>query len=97
MRRIRERIEQLKRTSQQTADPQPIAGPGFQISEDAADNRILIVFDSKPAENVRAILKSMGWRWSPTRTAWVRMLNNAGRASAQYVAQQLGRHLTSSL
>jgi len=89
MRRIRERIEQLEQRSQQSADPQPVAGDGFQISEDAADNRILITFDAKPAENVRAILKRMGWRWSPTRTAWVRMLNNAGRTSAHYVALQL--------
>ena len=89
MRRIRERIEQLKQASEQTADPQPITVNG-QIAEDPADNRILITFDAKPAETVRAVLKSMGWKWSPTRTAWVRMLNNAGRASAQYVAQQFG-------
>jgi len=35
------------------------------------------------------MLRRYGWKWSPTRTAWVRMLNNAGRASAQYVGQQL--------
>ena len=44
MRRIRERIEQLKQASEQTADPQPITGNGFQIAEDPADNRILITF-----------------------------------------------------
>lgn len=89
MRRIRERIEQLKQASQQIDGGAISSGPGFEIREDASDNRILIVFDAKPAENVRAILKSMGWRWSPTRAAWVRMLNNAGRASAQYVAKRL--------
>lgn len=89
MRRIRQRIEQLKKASEQITDGPISPGPGFEIREDAPDNRILIIFDAKPAENVRAILKSMGWRWSPTRTAWVRMLNNAGRASAQYVAERL--------
>ena len=89
MRRIRQRIEQLGQRSQQTADPQPVTGNGFQITEDSADNRILIVFDAKPPQATREMLRRYGWKWSPTRTAWVRMLNNAGRASAQYVGQQL--------
>jgi len=89
MRRIRQRIEQLEQRSQQTADPQPITGEGFQITEDSADNRILIVFPGKPPQATREMLRRNGWKWSPTRTAWVRMLNDAGRASAQYMAQKL--------
>lgn len=89
MRRIRQRIELLGQRSQQTADPQPITGEGFQISEDSADNRILITFPDKPPQATREMLRRNGWKWSPTRTAWVRMLNDAGRASAQYMAQKL--------
>lgn len=89
MRRIRQRIEQLEQRSEQTGEPQPITGEGFQVSEDSADNRILIAFPDKPPQTTREMLRRNGWKWSPTRNAWVRMLNGAGRASAQYMAQQL--------
>lgn len=89
MRRIRQRIEQLEQRGQQTADPQPITGEGFQITEGSADNRILITFPNKPPQVTREMLRRNGWKWSPTRTAWVRMATDAGRVSAQYMAQRL--------
>ena len=38
---------------------------------------------------MRAILKGAGFKWSPNRGAWVRFLNDAGRAAAQYVISKL--------
>lgn len=50
-----------------------------RVVEDPAENRIRIVFPGKPEENVRALLKRWGLRWSPQAAAWQRHLNNAGR------------------
>ena len=44
-------------------------------------NRLQIVFDEKPEEELRAKLKLNGFKWSPSQNAWQRLLNqNAVRA-----------------
>jgi hypothetical protein len=82
IRRLRERLVELERRT--TAQPKPdIVGDGWVIREDVEDNRILIIFDGKPSAERRARLKSNGFRWSPSRSAWVRQLNNRARFWAE--------------
>jgi len=61
----------------------------YTYKEDIGDNRVLFLFNGKPEEAVRDILKRHSFKWSPTRGAWVRMLNNAGLWAAKQVRQQL--------
>lgn len=35
------------------------------------------------------MLKSRGFRWSPSEGAWQRLLNNAGIYAARYVVQSI--------
>lgn len=86
IRRLKERLEALEKKA--TAQPHPdIEGDGWVIREDAEDNRLLIMFAGVPDAARRAKLKSNGFRWSPTRSAWVRMLNNAARHSAKWALE----------
>lgn len=87
IRRIKQRIAQLEQASQ--AEAKEIQGDGFKVEESPEENRILFFFDDKPAEEIRRLLKQSGFKWSPTRGAWVRFLNSAGRAAASYVIQKL--------
>jgi len=93
IKRVRDRIKQLESlvAKQITADaPQEtLSGDGWRIVEDVQDNRLCFVFDAKPNESTRERLRACGFKWSPTRGAWVRMLNNSARANAEYVATQL--------
>lgn len=97
MRRIRQRIEALQaRPTESTERQIPLvgesptsAGNGVTVREDTTENRVMLIFPGKPAEAVRAILKASGFKWSPTRGAWVRFLNDAGRAAAQYVVSKI--------
>jgi hypothetical protein len=92
MRRIRQRIEQLQARPTETTEREitPAQGPaGLTVREDVTENRVMLIFPNKPAEAVRAILKASGFKWSPTRGAWVRFLNDAGRAAAQYVVSKI--------
>lgn len=86
VKRVQQRIAQLEaqavRASESPAEP--IMGDGWRIEEDTADNRLLILFDAKPGEELRKRFKQSGFRWSPTRGAWCRQLNNAARSSARY-------------
>jgi Domain of unknown function (DUF3560) len=87
IRRIKQRIEQLEKAGQ--VEAKEIQGEGYRLEQSPEENRIMFVFDAKPAEAVRQLLKSNGFRWSPTRGAWVRFLNGAGKAAANYVIQKL--------
>jgi hypothetical protein len=86
IRRIRKRIEELQTAPTEIAERQE---GDITIREDATENRVMLIFPGKPSEEVRAILKSAGFKWSPNRGAWVRFLNNAGRAAAQYVLSKI--------
>jgi hypothetical protein len=52
--------------------------------QDHSENRLAVRFDAIPAPEVRARLKAHGFRWSPTRGAWVRMLNMSAWYAARY-------------
>lgn len=86
IRRIKERIAEL---SAPKPEPKQIEGNGYRLETLPEDNRIAFSFDGKPTEEVRSILRGNGFKWSPTRTAWVRMANGSGYAAANYVAAKL--------
>ena len=88
IRRLRQRVSELQaRAAAPVAED--ITGTWYRISEDRADNRILVEFEDKPPADVRTLLKSHGFRWSPTRGAWCRQINNRARYCATLVAKEL--------
>ncbi|MBE9598692.1 DUF3560 domain-containing protein [Pedobacter sp. MC2016-24] len=87
IRRIKQRIEQLERLQQRPA--QEVLFEGGSIIENKEANRIQILFDAKPDEAIRKMLKGAGFRWSPTENAWQRHLNANGIYAAKSVLKQL--------
>lgn len=87
MRRIAKRIEELEARWAQTDKIEE--AEGFTYREDVEENRVMFCFPGKPDEKTRAILKSNGFKWSPTRGAWVRQLNGAGRYAGEVVRKAL--------
>lgn len=87
MRRIRERIKVLEATASR-ADLEKI-GTGYTYREDANENRVMFHFDGKPSAEIRAILKSHAFKWSPSREAWVRHLSNSGIYAGKTVCDAL--------
>jgi len=87
IRRYEKRREQLaslkasERTDRQEGD--------ITVIEDPDLARIQLVFNGKPEPDVRDILKSHGFRWAPSVSAWQRQLNNAGRYAARQVLEQI--------
>lgn len=52
------------------------------------DNRVWLVFPGKPADNLRSELRRYGFKWSPSRGAWVRQLTNSARWAAEQVIKK---------
>ncbi len=61
----------------------------YEDRVEAKRERYLELAD-KPSAEPRQALKSNGFKWSPTRGAWVRMLNNRGRYCAYSALVAIG-------
>jgi hypothetical protein len=51
--------------------------------------RIQLIFDGKPSEEIRNVLKHNGFRWSPRFSAWQRQLTLNGRHATRQVLYDL--------
>jgi len=84
-RRIRGRIAELE--TKAAAPPRADEAFGGDIVITEADNRVRVLFATKPAPAVIALLKSRGFRWSPTASAWQRQATENGWYAAREVAR----------
>jgi hypothetical protein len=87
MRRIRQRIADLQARAQREDVRKEC--DRYTYEESAEENRAMFIFPAKPDAFERTLLKSHGFKWSPTRGAWVRQLNNAARFAASQVRRAL--------
>lgn len=88
-RRIKGRIAELEKRGQR--EDVEKEGNGYTYREDTEENRVMFVFPGKPDEATRAVLKRNAFKWSPSRGAWVRQLNNAGLWAAKCVREALDK------
>jgi len=86
IRRMKQRVEILRQRPTETTETER---SGVKIVENAEENRIQLVFDGKPSAEIRSILKSEGFRWSPFNTAWQRFLNGNGRYAASHALDRI--------
>jgi len=87
IRRIKDRIEELKQRAEQ--EPREWSGTGWMAEMDLDDNRIRVYFDEKPDDVKRGILKSNGFKWSPKAGAWQRQMTRAAMWSMDRIAETL--------
>ena len=77
-------------TEMQTRDDTPtteIEFDGGTIIDNCEDDRVQILFDDKPDDEMRGKLKSSGWRWSPSVGVWQRKKTGAAMASAKQILE----------
>lgn len=98
IRRMKERLKVLgdrervrQHFEEEGNEPEAVQYEGFEILENHEENRVQILFNSK--EDYTKIkdrginLRSLGWKYSKTNSAWQRHLNNAGKYAAEYFVQ----------
>lgn len=92
IRRLKNRIaeiERLKANAEKPIDDKYPHVDGVEVVENAEAMRIQLIFDGKPDDATRDLLKSNGFRWSPSFGAWQRQLNNNGIYAARNVLAKL--------
>lgn len=84
IRRMRQRLEQISRNQDQPDTEQE--GANATIQDCPAENRIRLFFPGKPAADIRADLKSCGFRWAPSLGCWQAYRNNRSLPAARRLA-----------
>jgi len=87
VRRLAGRIKELE--THQGFEDVEIQGHGYTYSEDTTENRVMFEFSGKPEIVVRDLLKRQGFKWSPTRGAWMRLLNDNGISAGNALRREL--------
>jgi len=88
IKRLKKRLVELKEKENAEETEKEIM-PGLVLKECPDDYRIRLLFDDKPSQKTRDILKSNGFKWSYSNEAWQRHLNAAGKSAANRVIQTL--------
>lgn len=88
IKRCEQRLKSIKETKEKGSSEAEFGT--CKVIENAECMRIQIVFEGKPEEEIRSILKQNGFRWSPKNTAWQRHLNESGRYAAKRVLKEMG-------
>lgn len=99
IRRLKERLEilkEVKAAGTQEHYEDEVGVDGLKIVENTEAMRIQLIFDHKPDEETRTILKSYGFKWSPRFSAWQRVLNENGKSAARKAIEQIKSSTTAS-
>ena len=88
IRRLKERIAELEKRQAEPA-PDGWTFDGGEVVMNKEENRVQILFDGKPDEQTRSVLKSHGFRWAPSQGAWQRQLTDNAIYAARKVTDAL--------
>jgi hypothetical protein len=83
--RLKRRIADLEADARRPKRAPEMIG---DVRIEEVDNRVRIVFPSKPSEATRSALKSAGFHWSPQVGAWQRMVSQAATLAARRIVNE---------
>lgn len=87
IRRVEGRIRQLKAAKEKGT--QERENEFFKVVENTELMRLQLFFDGKPEADVRSVLKSNGFKWAPSQSAWQRQLTTNARYALERVVNEL--------
>ena len=87
IRRLKDRIKELKELEEMNF--KEIIFTGGKVIQNKEVNRIQILFDDKPSEEIRDILKHHGFKWARSQGAWQRLYNKNGIYATNRVVEKL--------
>lgn len=87
IRRLKARIDSLKSIKESGGKEMEISG--VKYIENTEIMRVQFVFEEKPDEDTRTILKRNGFKWAPSKNAWQRQLTANGKRAAKNVVAEL--------
>lgn len=91
IKRVRKRLEGLRQEKSRETTEQEIdlGGLGFTVTENVEEMRLQLFFEGKPEPEVRDILKSAAFKWSPRNGCWQRQLTDNARSALHRAIEKL--------
>ena len=90
VKRLKAKVAKLERIETATEeDNKEATFEGFKYLENTSADRVQFIFEGKPAENIRTILKSHAFRWSPKNNAWQRKLTNSAIYAGKVIIEKI--------
>jgi hypothetical protein len=86
---VKAKLARIEKAQEATEEAPARTVAGAQIVENLAEDRLQIIFEGKPSDAMRTVLKRGGYRWSPRNGAWQRQLTNNARYCLSHVTSQL--------
>jgi hypothetical protein len=87
--RVKEKIEALEKLDKTESENRTFRGG--ELRDNLEINRIQFVFDEKPSEETRTLLKSHGFRWAPSEGAWQRQRTLGAIKTARRLVSEIGQ------
>ena len=87
IRRLKNRLEGLRKIKAMPSREQE--NKYFKIIENTELMRLQLLFEYKPKESIREILKNNGFKWSPKNGCWQRQLNNNSKFALKRVLNMI--------
>lgn len=84
IKRMKGRLSQVSRN--QTAETTEHEGANARLEDCPAENRVRLFFPGKPSDDIRAKLKSKGFRWTPSLGCWQAYRNHWSIELAKEIA-----------
>lgn len=76
IKRLEQRVREVKKLNEKRTEGNAtkLEFKGGHVVENYQENRLQLIFDSKPDEATRTMLKKSAFKWSPKNNAWQRQL-----------------------
>ena len=87
IRRAKNRIKEIQELEELQFEDITFTGGKAILNRDI--NRLQLLFDTKPDEEIRTLLKGHGFKWSRYEQAWQRLYNRNGIYAVKYVIEKI--------
>lgn len=91
IRRLKDRIKEIQELEELLFEDITFTGGKAILNRDI--NRLQLLFDTKPDEETRTLLKKHGFKWSRYEQAWQRLYNRNGIYAVRYVVEQIQKNI----
>lgn len=89
IRRLEGRLRNLKATKEKGTSESE--NQFFKVVENTELMRLQLFFEDKPDQKVRNILKSNGFKWTPSQSVWQRQLTSNAKYALERVIEQINK------
>ena len=90
IRRLKKRKKELEELDELNFQDIEFEGGKVILNRDV--NRLQVLFDEKPDENIRNILKNYSFKWARSQGAWQRLYNKNGIYAVKWILKEISQN-----